>query len=110
MPEAFRWKVTSQSTAQHKFLVRAVQLGDGYEQRQPLSLRPKLQEWDVEVIGRKPLIEEIKGFLDARRGVEAFYWQPPGRARLLVKVMEYTEKPEGGLVYRLSFKFQEVLA
>ena len=42
MTETFRWRVTSDSSSTHTFAVRTVKLGDGYEQRQPLSLRTKI--------------------------------------------------------------------
>ena len=109
--QTFRWRADSAASVTHKFAVRTVKFGDGYEQRQPKSLRPKMQEWDVHFSGKKALIEEIKAFLDARRGVESFYWQPPGRPRLLVKTAdEYRETHQGGTVYRLEVKFEEVFA
>ncbi len=107
----FTWRVTSQASIKHKFAVRSVQFGDGYEQRQPKFLRPKMQSWEVKLVGFKPMIEEVKAFLDARRGVESFYWTPPGRLRLLVVAPdEYTETPEGGKVYSLTCTFKEVMA
>ena len=33
------------NSAKHKFAVRTVKFGDGYEQRQALSLRPKMRTW-----------------------------------------------------------------
>lgn len=109
--QTFKWRVTSESAIEHAFDVRTVQFGGGYEQRQPKLLRAKLQSWDVKIVGLKSEINEIKAFLDARRGVESFYWQPAGRERLLVAVADkYTETPLGGKVYALSFKFKEVLA
>lgn len=63
MAKVFKWQVTSESTAKHTFNVRAVKFGDGYEQRQKLTLKPKMQTWQIRLAGKKPLIEEIKGFL-----------------------------------------------
>lgn len=74
------------------------------------GLRPKMQKWQVRLVGKKAVIEQVKAFLDARRGVEAFYWQPDGHPRLLVKAAEYRETPRGGKVYELSAEFEEVLA
>lgn len=111
MAETFDWCVDlAAASATHKFNVRTVQFGDGYEQRQPKSLRPKTQIWSVQKTGKKALIDEIKAFFDARRGVQAFYWTPPGRTRLLVKVSEYREVPKGAGVWQLSWDFEEVLA
>ena len=45
MTETFRWRVASDNKAVHKFDVRSVRFGDGYEQRQPKSLKPKLRSW-----------------------------------------------------------------
>lgn len=111
MAETFKWCVDLRGvSATHKFHIRKVQFGDGYEQRQPQSLRPKMQVWAVQKTGTKALIEEIKAFFDARRGVQAFYWQPPGRPPLLVKVAEYRESPNGGGIWQLSWEFEEVSA
>ena len=49
--ETFGWPVEAKLTAEHKFAVRTVKFGDGYEQRQALSLRPKLQTWEVTLGG-----------------------------------------------------------
>lgn len=110
MAETFRWRVTSEVKATHKFNVRSVQFGDGYEQRQLKSLRPKLRSWDIKVVGQKALIGEIKAFFDARGGVEPFNWWPPEGGAALVKVSEYTETSKGGKVYELGCTFEEVLA
>ena len=107
----FTWPVDLEgAAATHAFDVRSVQLGDGYEQRQKKFLRPKRQTWDVQKTGKKALIDEISAFFDACGGVESFWWQPPGKPRVLVKVAEYRETPKGGDVYQLSWKFEEVYA
>ncbi len=109
--ETFTWPVDlAGAAATHTFDVRTVQFGDGYEQRQQKFLRPKRQTWDVQKTGKKALIEEIKAFFDARKGVQSFYWTPPNRKPLLVKVAEYRERPLGGDAYQLSWKFEEVYA
>lgn len=106
----FNWQVNSDVSIEHKFDVRSIQFGDGYEQRQPKFLKTKMQVWSVKTTGNRQRIAEIRAFLDARRGVEPFYWHPPGREKILVKVGEYTEAALGGKVYELSFKFQEIAA
>ena len=106
----FGWPVEAKLSAEHKFAVRTVKFGDGYEQRQALALRPKLQTWEVNLGGMPETLAEVRAFLDARGGVEAFYWTPPGREKLLVKVAEYKEAHQGGRVWQLSWKFEEVLA
>ncbi|RPD90520.1 phage tail protein [Neisseria weixii] len=107
----FGWMVDlSGVSAAHKYNVRTVQLGDGYEQRQQKFLRPKLQTWNVQKTGKKALIDEIQAFFDARRGIESFYWQPGGNETLLVKVDEYKVVPKGNNIWEISWTFKEVMA
>lgn len=108
--QSFRWQVNARAVATHQFDVRTVKFGDGYEQRQPNSLRPKRQTWEVSKTGNRALIEEIKAFFDARRGVESFYWTPPDGRQLLVKVAEYREQHLGSMAWEASWKFEEVWA
>ena len=109
--QTFGWQVDlAGAVVTHALDVRSVQFGDGYEQRQKKFLRPKRQSWEVQRTGKKALIAEISAFFDARGGVDSFWWQPPGRPRLLVKVAEYRETPKGGDVHQLSWKFEEVYA
>ena len=105
---SFGWQVNARAVATHQFEVRTVRFGEGYEQRQVKSLRPKRQMWEVSKTGNRALIEEIKAFFDARRGVESFYWTPPDGRRLLVKVVAYREQHLGGLVWEASWKFEKV--
>ena len=110
MTETFRWRVASDNKAVHKFDVRSVRFGDGYEQRQPKSLKPKLRSWEIKIVGQKALMAEIKAFFDARRGVEPFNWRPPDGVPVLVKVSEYQETAKGGKAYELSCTFAEVFS
>ena len=98
------------NSAKHKFAVRTVKFGDGYEQRQALSLRPKMRTWELQKTGEKEEIDAIEAFIASTNGVESFHWTPPGGEKLPVKVgEEYTVKNIGGL-YRISWQFEEVLA
>lgn len=106
--QTFGWQVNARATATHQFNVRTVRFGEGYEQRQSQSLRPKQQTWEASKTGDRALIEEIKAFFDARRGVESFYWTPPDGRQLLVKVVEYREQHLGGMVWEILWKFEEV--
>lgn len=63
MTETFRWRVASDNKAVHKFDVRSVRFGDGYEQRQPKSLKPKLRSWEIKIVGQKALMGKSKPFL-----------------------------------------------
>ena len=108
--ETFGWPVEAKLTAEHKFDVRTVKFGECYEKRQALSLRPKLQTWEVTLGGLPETLAQVRAFLDAHTGVRVFYWTPPGRDKLLVKVAAYREEHHGGRVWQLSWRFEEVLA
>ncbi|ULJ67911.1 phage tail protein [Wielerella bovis] len=107
--KTFTWQIEKNASATHEFDVRVVQFGDGYEQRQPKSLRGKRQKWSVVVSGLADKIALVKAFLDEHRGVQAFYWTPPNGRKIAVKAAKYHEKHLGGKVYSLDCEFEEVL-
>jgi len=58
--------------------VRKVQAGDGYEQRVRFGLNTDPKEWDLQFNNRTDTERDnIKGFLEARGGWEAFDWTDP---------------------------------
>lgn len=111
MAEVFAWPVDLSDAAQEvKYAARVVQFGDGYEQRQAKSLKKKSQSWKVSKTGFKTEIEKIEAFLDAHAGVASFWWRRSGAADLRVAVDGYNKVPLGGLVWKISFTFREVVA
>lgn len=109
--EVFGWPVDlAGATATVSYNVRAVQFGDGYEQRQATGLRRKKHEWSVSKTGNNRLISEIEAFLDKHMGLTPFLWRRAGSPDLLVKVDGYTKTPKGGGVWTLAFTMKEVLA
>lgn len=107
----FSWVVDlASASGEHEFKARTVQFGDGYEQRtRSLNIKPKMQTWQVRKTGKLAEIQAIKTFLDARAGVESFFWRPPSAsADIKVVVDKYTETPMGAGLYALSFTFREV--
>lgn len=94
-----------------KFDVRVVKFGNGYEQRQQTGLKPAMRTWDLKKTGSKALIDEIEAFFYARKGIQSFYWTPPGENRVTVRCAEeYTRDDLGGGFHQISFQFLEVLA
>jgi phage-related protein len=73
--ETFLWPPTS-VRLKEKPKVLSAGYGDGYTQRVADGMRPILQEWTVRFDGCEPSIAaQIRAFLRARGGVEAFYFQ-----------------------------------
>ena len=69
------------SSPKIKMRVLEAQFGDGYTQRAGDGLNVTQSEWNVvfnDLIDTEA--ETIRAFLEARAGVEAFYWTPPGEA------------------------------
>ncbi len=65
--------------------VSIVSFGDGYEQRRVNGLNPIKDVWNLTFAYRDLAeVNDIKAFLHARKGVEAFDFQVPGSG--LVKV------------------------
>lgn len=108
--QTFSWTPDLQgASGEHKFEVRTVKLGDGYEQRQAKGLKKKLQTWTASKTAKQETTAAIAAFFDAHGGVKAFYWTPPAAPRILVKVSEYSEQPLGAGVNKISWKFEEVM-
>lgn len=61
-----------------RFSIDEVQFGDGYAQRRPAGLNPAQDSWPLRwSMLTRDEYERLYGFLRARFGVYAFWWQPP---------------------------------
>lgn len=103
--EIFRWRTKSADHAETvRFDVREVQFGDGYKQTQAKGINTRRRIWSVSVIGSKGKIDEIAAFFDRHAGVKSFIWD---KYDVEVRVKEYERKTQGGIVWEISFKFEE---
>ncbi|SES12640.1 Phage-related protein [Vreelandella subterranea] len=60
------------------FDVDKVSFGDGYVQRAPAGLNSVSEQWPLSwSMLTRAEYDELYSFLKARKGVEAFMWQPP---------------------------------
>lgn len=75
----FTWIPDYEATENSRPRVSRVQFGDGYEQRMTFGLNTDPKDWDLVFTGRTNIErDEIRSFLRARGGVEAFTWTAPG--------------------------------
>ncbi|PNK59472.1 phage tail protein [Psychrobacter sp. FDAARGOS_221] len=87
-----------------------VQFGDGYAQRQPKGLAPRLEHWQASKVGNKATIDEIKAFLDAHT-VTPFLWRVTSDEPLRKYIAkDISRSPQGGSKWTLNWTMQQVLA
>ena len=102
----FEWNIEVGSVRVTEYKIREVQFGDGYTQLQQKSLKPKMRKWTASRTGYKPLIDEIKGFFDAKSG-RSFTWISPSGEILKVRIKSYNETSLGGRVWKIDWEFLE---
>ena len=74
----FTWIPSFGSPESSQPQVRKTSLGDGYEQRVRMGLWSDLPTWDLRFDNRTDAErDQIRAFLKARGGVEAFDWTTP---------------------------------
>jgi phage-related protein len=83
--------------------------GDGYEQRIPDGLNTVREIWSVSFEGiAYTECLEIKNFLKARAGAEAFNWAPPGETEIQVKCESFTVEKTSGNTGNVKATFEQV--
>lgn len=74
----FDWAETNATSMSAAARVRALSLGDGYEQRSPDGLNPVRQVWSLSFEGcDNAVANDIDAFLRTHAGATAFDWTPP---------------------------------
>ena len=87
--------------------------GDGYEQRVADGINNNLQKWSLSFTKRSDAdIDAIYDFLDARGGVESFFWTPRSEAASRTFVCrKYTRRFDiYDVVQSINFILEEVPA
>ncbi len=108
--KTFTYDIAIKSIGSTKDDVKVVQFGNGYQQRQPKGLAPRLENWQVSKIGTKAKIDEIKTFLD-EHSVKPFLWRVTSDEPLKKYVAKgISRSPQGGRKWSLSWTMEQVLA
>lgn len=89
----FTWTPDFGAKAAYRPRVRVAAFGDGYEQRQGDGINARNDTWDVQFQNRDNTeTAAILSFLEARAGVEAFDWTPPGEVTAIKVVCREWQK------------------
>lgn len=108
--KTFTYDIAIQSTGSTDNDVNIVQFGDGYAQRQPKGLAPRLEHWQVSKVGNKATIDTVKAFLDAHT-VAPFLWRVTSDEPLRKYIAKDIKRsPQGGSKWTLNWTMQQVLA
>jgi len=79
MAYTFTWTPSKSFQKMSKPRVITAQFGDGYSQRIGDGINRIVREWSLSFNSRSiAQAQEIVAFLEARSGVQAFVWTPPG--------------------------------
>jgi phage-related protein len=109
---AFTWTPDFGASNNPKQSVIESRFGDGYSQRQQVGLNGSADVWSV-TFGNRSADEagQITDFLEARGGVEAFDWTPPGAsypARFICRSGNWSVTTVKFNLYSISAKFEQV--
>jgi phage-related protein len=98
------------SSGSHKFRILKAGFGDAYSQRAADGINPKESSYSFAwTKATQSEIENMKTFLDARGGHEAFYYTiPNGSTPLKFTCENYSEIWEDGALKGLSVTFERV--
>jgi phage-related protein len=90
---------------------RVVRFGDGYEQRLSFGLKTDFKTWQLQFDNRSDdETAQIKGFLEARRGVDAFTWTNPYGGISFYVCEEWRVDHAGCNRNNIQATFREVIA
>lgn len=72
--QTFNYRPDYESTLSQQPLVLTAKFGDGYEQRVATGINNTPEKWSLTFTVGNPALPDAVAFLQARRGVESFYW------------------------------------
>lgn len=115
--EIFTFKVQAEPSGTAAFRTLKAQFGDGYAQMGADGINARTLAYQIKVVGATrvgcgpttPLIQQVRAFLDARKGYESFRWEPPGMGLLYRFTCDgYQWVHNGNGVYTLTATFRQV--
>lgn len=109
MTETFSYDPDYGAKGSRRPRVNTVQFGDGYQQRFTDGINSKPQVWSLQFMNRDATeAAAIDDFLDARGGIDYFYWTPPDgvQGKYVCSQWEYT--PTVGVLKSITATFAEV--
>lgn len=104
--QTFTWNPDWGSTFAKKPRVQVTKFGDGYENRVSVGLNNSPEVWTLKFTASKSDTALVLAFLEARNGVESFYWQNPYGNTNVYVCREW--KTDNGAIRTVSMDFEQV--
>ncbi|QZI72889.1 phage tail protein [Pseudomonas protegens] len=105
--ETFTWCPKVDPVGTVSFRTRSAKFGDGYEQVARDGINNRSQSWPLTFIGSAAKIKPIMDFIDARGGINPFYWSPPLGEQGLYRCSSYQSSALGAGMYSLVATFEQ---
>lgn len=107
----FSYTPSYSATESSKPNTRVVRFGDGYEQRLSYGLQNDLKTWQLRFDYRSDdETENIRAFLEARRGVDSFSWTNPYGEVAYYVCEEWSVEHAGCNLNNIQATFREVIS
>ena len=96
--QTFTWHPDFSAQLQYEPRVMVTAFGDGYEQRTQFGINANPQKWSLTFKARLDAeANAIDAFLQARGGLQSFFWTPPGQTVALKFVCrKWSKSPVAG--------------
>lgn len=103
--QTFTWYPEFEAKLAQEPKVNVTKFGDGYEQRTPTGINNNPETWSVQFTASSASYPSVLAFIQARGGVESFYWTTPfNQTNIFVcRKWDLTRK-QGHLVMTMSFE------
>jgi phage-related protein len=103
--QTFTWHPDYDSKLSQEPSVSVTKFGDGYEQRTPNGINNNPETWSVEFTRSSASFPDVLAFIQARNGVESFYWTTPfNQEKIFVCRKWGLVRKEGHLVISMDFE------
>lgn len=104
----FEWSPDLGASKATKSTVQATKFGDGYELRLASHINFTPCKWSVTFTRNASEIAPILEFLEARGGLESFYWKDPLDKTAIYVCREWDSEQQNQGLYKVTADFEQV--
>jgi phage-related protein len=105
--QTFIWQPNYDSKLAQEPSINVTKFGDGYELRSANGINNNAETWTVEFTRSSATYPDVLTFIQARNGLESFYWMTPlGQTKVFVCRKWGMVRKEGHMI--LSMDFEQV--
>lgn len=103
--QTFNWRPSYDSKLSQEPKVNVTKFGDGYELRSVDGINNNPETWSVEFTRGSASFPDVLAFVQARNGVESFYWTTPFNQQKVFVCRKWAlVKKEGHVVLNMDFE------